>query len=136
MQACRLAGHHFFVEPDDSASANFPNDLLAQLSKIPLDGVILPPPSVDRRELLDVLEQRRMPYVPIAPGIEIDRAPSEAIDERSGAAAMAEHLLSLGRRRIGFVAGPEAHIAESTGPAARAIEPSPAPSVGRLDGKS
>jgi len=74
---------------------------------------VLAPPSADRVELLDALDEWALPYVRLAPGFEIERAPSVATDEYRGAAAMAEHLLSLGHRRIGFVAGPENHIAAS-----------------------
>jgi LacI family transcriptional regulator len=85
--------------------------LRAQLSKVALDGVVLAPPSADRRDLLDALEQWGVPYVRIAPGVDVERAPSVAIDEYAATLAVAEHLLSLGHRRIGFVAGPENHLA-------------------------
>jgi LacI family transcriptional regulator len=109
--ACREAGYHFFIEPFDPRGPEFPGNLRAQLSKLALDGVVLAPPSADRRELLDALEEWEIPYVRIAPGIDPGRAPSVATDEYHGAFAMAEHLLSLGHRQIGFVAGPESHIA-------------------------
>lgn len=109
--ACREAGYHFFIEPYDPRSASFPNDLRAQLSKLALDGVVLAPPTADRIELLDALDEWAIPYVRLAPGIDVERAPSVVSDEYRGAFAMAEHLLALGHRRIGFVAGPEAHIA-------------------------
>lgn len=109
--ACREAGYHFFIEPFDASSESFPNDLRAQLSKLPLDGVVLAPPSADNVELLDALAEWGIPFVRIAPGIDVERAPSVATDEYRGALAMADHLLSLGHRRIGFVGGPEAHIA-------------------------
>lgn len=109
--ACREAGYHFFIEPYDPHSESFPNDLRAQLSKLALDGVVLAPPTADRVELLDALEEWAIPYVRLAPGIDVERAPSVVSDEYRGATAMAEHLLSFGHRRIGFVAGPQAHIA-------------------------
>jgi LacI family transcriptional regulator len=109
--ACRDVGDHFFVEPYDHGSENFPNDLRAQLAKMSLDGVVLAPPSADRLDLLDALERWNVPYIRIAPGLERTRAPSVATDEYRGTLAIAEHLLSLGHRRIGMVAGPENHIA-------------------------
>jgi LacI family transcriptional regulator len=109
--ACREAGYHFFVEPYDPASANFPNDLRAQLSKLALDGVVLAPPSSDRPALMGALEEWGIPYVRIAPGIHPDRAASVATHEYDGTVQMAEHLLALGHRRIGMVCGPDDHIA-------------------------
>jgi LacI family transcriptional regulator len=111
LAACRDFGYHFFIEPYDATSAGWQDRLRAQLSKIAIDGVVLAPPLADRLELLDMLEAWNLPYVRIAPGSEIERAPLVATDEFAAALAMAEHLLSLGHRRIGFVAGPEAHIA-------------------------
>jgi LacI family transcriptional regulator len=111
LQACREAGYHFFIEPYDPGSGNFPNDLRAQLSRLALDGVVLAPPSADRIELLDALEAWSIPYVRIAPGIDADRAPSVSTDEYRGTLAIAEHLLALGHKRIGFVGGPQPHIA-------------------------
>ena len=109
--ACRDVGYHFFIEPYAPRSPSFPNDLRAQLSKLALDGVVLAPPTADRIELLDALDEWAVPYVRLAPGLDTERAPLVTSDEYRGATAMAEHLLSLGHRRIGFVAGPESHIA-------------------------
>ena len=109
--ACREAGYHFFVEPYDPASANFPNDLRAQLSKLALDGVVLAPPSSDRPALMGALEEWGIPYVRIAPGIHPDRAASVATREYDGTVQMAGHLLALGHRRLGMVCGPDDHIA-------------------------
>ncbi|MBO9498104.1 MAG: LacI family DNA-binding transcriptional regulator [Novosphingobium sp.] len=109
--ACREAGYHFFVEPYDPASPNFFNDLRAQLSKVALDGVLLAPPSSDRRELLDALDELGIPYVRIAPGTDPERSASVSTDEYHGTMQMVDHLLSLGHRKIGMICGPEEHIA-------------------------
>jgi len=111
LMACREAGYHFFIEPFEPSSATLLNDLRGQLSRISVDGLVLSPPSADRGALLDALEAWNMPYVRIAPGVELDRAPSVATDEFGGTVAMTEHLIALGHRRIGFVSGPDAHIA-------------------------
>jgi len=114
LMACREAGYHFFIEPFERSSPTLLSDLRGQFSKIPVDGLVLAPPSADRTDLLDALETWNMPYVRIAPGIEPERAPSVATDEFGGTIAMTEHLIELGHRRIAFVSGPEAHIAAGT----------------------
>ncbi|MBT2134457.1 LacI family DNA-binding transcriptional regulator [Croceibacterium sp. LX-88] len=111
LTACREFGYHFFVEPYDFRSTAFPGELRAQLSKVALDGVVLAPPSSDRLALLDALEDLGLPYVRIAPGTEVGRAPSVSTHEYEGTVEMAEHLVSLGHRRIGMICGPETHIA-------------------------
>jgi DNA-binding LacI/PurR family transcriptional regulator len=54
---------------------------------------------------VDFLHRRRLPlvYVDQDPA---DDYPSVNVDDRGGARAAARHLLDLGHRRIGFVAGP------------------------------
>jgi LacI family transcriptional regulator len=113
LQACRDAGYHFFIEPFDPHAASWSGDLRNQLAKIAVDGVVLAPPSADRTPLLDALDSWNIPYVRIAPGTDLDRAPSVAMDEYGGTVAMTEHLLGLGHRRFAFVSGPDAHIAAS-----------------------
>jgi LacI family transcriptional regulator len=113
LRACREAGYHFFIEPFDPRAPTWSGDLRNQLTKIAVDGVVLAPPAADRLALLEALESWNIPYVRIAPGTEIDRAPSVAMDEYGGTVAMTEHLLALGHRRFAFVSGPEAHIAAS-----------------------
>ena len=107
--ACQEQGHRFLVEIIDKASPSLDAQLSAQ--RLHVDGVILAPPLADNLSVLAALEHNALPYVRISPGVELDRAPAVTADEYGGALAMAEHLLALGHRRIGFIHGPPHHVA-------------------------
>jgi LacI family transcriptional regulator len=69
--------------------------------------VIILPPVSEHNDLAGVLERAQIPYVRLA-SIALDTADRVVVaNERLAVAAMAEYLVSLGHRRIGFIAGPE-----------------------------
>jgi LacI family transcriptional regulator len=110
MSTCRNAGYHLLVEQIEDGDATR-RTVEASLSAVRVDGVILTPPVTDRREVLDALDERGVPYVRIAPAENLDRGPYLYIDEEQAAFDMTSHLLSLGHRRIGFVKGHPDHSA-------------------------
>ena len=75
-----------------------------------LAGVIVTPPLSDDRHVLSLIEQRRLPYVRIAPMLDPDRASTVTMDEYDAARAITDHLLEKGHRRIGFLRGPRVHL--------------------------
>ncbi|WP_404477899.1 LacI family DNA-binding transcriptional regulator [Novosphingobium sp. BL-52-GroH] len=70
-----------------------------------IDGVILPPPLCDVADLHGLLVDAGVPAVAVASGRPPIALSSVNIDDRAAARAMTGHLVSLGHRRIGFVAG-------------------------------
>ncbi|MGB3805975.1 MAG: LacI family DNA-binding transcriptional regulator [Erythrobacter sp.] len=90
------------------------DDLARHLQRTGLDAAILAPPAADQRELLDVLERRRIRYARITPHEEVNRGIVATTDERAGARAIADHLLRLGHRRIGIIKGDPSHQASRT----------------------
>src|SRR5581483_5003589 len=85
----------------------------ALLSAVQLDGVILTPPLSDSRPLLDLLAERGMPHVRIAPASDLERGPCVYTDERRAAYEMTTHLQRLGHERIAYVQGRPDHAATS-----------------------
>ncbi len=109
LTACRKAGYHLVVEAVDIAAADLDAELEGLLTTLTVDGVILTPPHVDNPVILQALERAGITYVRIAPGSALDRSLHVDADEQSAARAMTNHLLDLGHRRIGFIAGPSGH---------------------------
>lgn len=109
--ACQKAGYRLSIELVDSSPGAAPPALPPSITAAEIDGVLVAPPLSDSVEIKQALETARIPYVLIAPGRDTDRALSVATDEYGGAAAMTEHLLALGHRRVAFIRGPERHLA-------------------------
>lgn len=70
-----------------------------------VDGIVLPPPLSDSPPVLEVLANAGVPVVAVATGRAPEWALSVSIDDKEAAAAMTEHLIGLGHRRIGFITG-------------------------------
>ncbi|MXO60118.1 substrate-binding domain-containing protein [Altererythrobacter salegens] len=73
-------------------------------------GVILTPPLSDDRHVLGLIEERKLPYVRIAPMLDLSRGCTVIMDEYDAARAITDYLLQRGHRRIGFVRGPNVHL--------------------------
>ncbi|WP_332878459.1 LacI family DNA-binding transcriptional regulator [Massilia sp. S19_KUP03_FR1] len=70
-----------------------------------LDGIILPPPLCDSRALIDCIVKAGVPAVVVACGAPDARLGAVGIDDHEAARRMTCHLVELGHRRIGFIAG-------------------------------
>ena len=70
-----------------------------------VDGIILPPPLCDSKQLIDLITDAGTPAVTVACGQPDLRISGVSIDDYAAAHAMACHLIALGHQRIGFVAG-------------------------------
>lgn len=82
-----------------------PVELARHLVAHRVEGVILPPPLCENANLLAALEQARLPMVQVATGVPHPGAFSVGIDDESAAYAITSHLIALGHKRIGLIAG-------------------------------
>ena len=73
-------------------------------------GIVLTPPLSDDRHILNLIEERGLPYVRIAPMLDLERGSTVIMDEYDAARAITDLLLQKGHRRIGFVRGPNHHL--------------------------
>jgi len=108
LEACEEAGYGLSMHlgaPDQPDLVRKAKDFARQ-SRV--DGLILMPPVGDVAVLLDALEEMNLPFVRLAP---LDGRPGMgvSIDDCRAASQVVEHLLGLGHRRIGFVAGDPTH---------------------------
>ncbi|KQS05369.1 LacI family transcriptional regulator [Sphingomonas sp. Leaf357] len=91
------------VEHCDLSDA--PQALVRRLSAHRVDAVLVPPPLCDDAELLAALLAAGLPMAQIATGRPVAFAHAVTIDDERAAYAMTAHLIALGHRRIGFIAG-------------------------------
>jgi len=90
------------AEPDGSAAV-----LRAMRGRV--DALLLMAPHVDNEDLVDALPPG-LPTLLINTRGHHERCPGIHLDNAAGAAAVAEHLLALGRRQIIHIAGPSGNI--------------------------
>ncbi|WP_300544958.1 LacI family DNA-binding transcriptional regulator [Maricaulis sp.] len=109
LNRCRKAGYHLIVESCGSADQDWESSIADMLRTSNFDGVIIPPPVCDNTAVLDAVEAAKLPHVRISPDTQLDRSPRVVTDDREASRRMADYLLGLGHRRIGFIQGPEGH---------------------------
>lgn len=104
MLTCQAHGYRLIVELVDTHSDQIERELLAAIAALQPDGVILTPPHSQNRAIGALLERQGIRFARIGstapgPGIML------TMDDERAARLATEHLLSLGHRRIGFIAG-------------------------------
>ncbi|MEW9570319.1 LacI family DNA-binding transcriptional regulator [Rhodanobacter sp. Si-c] len=108
LEACEAQHYSMMVQPLVSASPDFVERIDDILSRHQPDGLILTPPITDHPRLLEHLRKSGLPFASIAP-----HHPKDCIGvmlrEREAAAAMVDHLVSLGHRRIAHILGDPKH---------------------------
>jgi len=111
--ACREYGYHLIVEPLESNSPQVEEEISKLISRLRVDGVILAPPLCDNADVVGLLAQKNIPYVPIAPSAVHGTVPIVKMDDVKAAQEITEHLTSLGHKDIGFVKGHPRHSASA-----------------------
>lgn len=110
-EACRERGYYLLPEPVDHTSP----DCLARIERFVdssgVDGVILTPPLCDDPRILEMLRAREVPFVLISPLASDPDVPQVRMHQKEAGRQMTQHLISLGHKRIAFVAGPPSHMA-------------------------
>lgn len=108
LEACEAQRYSMLVQPLDSSAADFVTKVEDLLSRHQPDGLILTPPLTDHAPLLACLRQRELPFASIAPH-HPKGCIGATLHEREAAAAMVDHLVALGHRRIAHILGDPAH---------------------------
>ncbi len=93
--ACNTQGYRLLFEQLPAGSTGVAQ-LASALGAIAPDGVILLPPLDSRRDLAALIESRALPLERITPATQPRDNPGEAA---------ARHLVSLGHKQVGFIAG-------------------------------
>ncbi len=107
MKRCKEAGLHLVVEHFDRSTEL--DEIESFLTKLKLSGAILTPPACDNKVLLAALARKKVPTVRISPSEQYPGMPSVKIDDYQAARTVTDHLISLGHKEIGFIAGDLEH---------------------------
>ncbi len=105
LMECRQAGCHLLIELVDVASDTLKRDILAMVSSLRPDGLILTPPVSDCAVVLSALDSRGVAYVRLGAETEPSRGRRVYMDDHRAAYDMTAYLARMGHRDIGFVVG-------------------------------
>lgn len=104
MLKCAENGYRLIVELVDTHSDHIERELLAAIAALQPDGIILTPPHSQNQRIINLLDEHKISIARIGSLIEGPGLCLTMDDERAARLAT-EHLLALGHRRIGFIAG-------------------------------
>ncbi|KRC82576.1 LacI family transcriptional regulator [Sphingomonas sp. Root241] len=82
---------------------------IAQFIRRRTDGIVVPAPLCDRRDVHELLSEAEVPAVLLAANDPSYEFHAVRIDDHSAARRMTQHLLQSGHRRIGFILGNPQH---------------------------
>lgn len=104
MLKCAEHGYRMLFELVDTHSDHVERELLAAIAALQPDGIILTPPHSDNPQIVDLLADQGIPFARIG-SIELGAGIAISMDDAGSARLATRHLIELGHRRIGFIAG-------------------------------
>jgi LacI family transcriptional regulator len=112
MLKCAEHGYRMIFELVDTHSDHVERELGAAITAVQPDGVILTPPHSENPLITGLLAKRKIPFARIGsitpgPGIAM------TMGDEGSACIATEHLISLGHKRIGFIAGSDEYSLSS-----------------------
>lgn len=104
-RGARENGYQLVFEPLERNGKALGATLRQLVIQSNLEGVIVPPPLCDDRDVLNVLSELDRPFARISPSTQPSLGLSVSMDDLTAARAMTEHLIELGHRRIAHIMG-------------------------------
>jgi LacI family transcriptional regulator len=106
MLTCAEHGYRMIVELVDTHSDHIERELLAAIAALQPDGVVLTPPHSQNETIMRLLDEHGISFARVGslragPGFRL------TMDDEGAARSATQHLIGLGHRRIGFIAGPD-----------------------------
>jgi LacI family transcriptional regulator len=112
LRACSSLGYELVTRAVDPANEKRGHLLSSIIERERPAGIVLPPPLSDDVDLLLGLKEAGVRVDAVSAGEESrDVVSSAGIDERAGGETLGRYLVSLGHRQVGFLKGPEDHLA-------------------------
>jgi LacI family transcriptional regulator len=103
-------GYELVVHACDVENENLIDDLKRFVNRAHLDGVIILPPVSDIAGIGRELEKAGCRYVRVTSDVSDETSRLVVTDYLSAISDMTRHLVDLGHRDIGFIAGPSTHL--------------------------
>ncbi len=107
---CRPKGYELVIHPCDKEEESNVATIIRFISRLKIDGVFLLPPLSESNELAQELDRVGCNYVRLLSKDVDGDANVITLQDKAGVKGAVQHLLDLGHRDIGYVAGPENQI--------------------------
>lgn len=111
LEMCRPHGYELVIHPGEFRDGDLANEISELILDRRIDGVLLSPPISDHMEAIALLKEAGIPLVRIAPTIDKAAHPFVETNDLDASFELAEVLIGLGHRRIGFITGHPDHRA-------------------------
>jgi len=104
MLKCAEHRYRMLIELVDTRDEHVEREIKAAIAALQPDGIILTPPHSHNPKVIEILDEKRIPFVRMG-----SRRPGQGVpismDDEDAARLATHHLHALGHRRIGFIAG-------------------------------
>jgi LacI family transcriptional regulator, galactose operon repressor len=111
MARCREERFQLIMHHCSGRGADLAADIAALVDQTHVDGLVLTPPLSSSKELIEMLDERSLPFVRIAPNRLKHPSPFVDVDDQAAAREMTEYLIGIGHRRVAFIVGNPDHYA-------------------------
>lgn len=113
LERCKADGYNLIIHPEDHDNDGLLVNVENVLTEANLDGVILTPPFSDMVALLDLLQNKKIPFVRIGATLPFTEMPAVISNDTEASYQMCRYLISLGHTQIGFIKGhPDHHVSQ------------------------
>lgn len=109
LKACEDEGFTLLLRPLTLPDPNIAETVTQFVLQTRVDGLLLPAPLSDMKDVLDVLREQSVPFALMAPTTPVEDAINILCAEEEASFQLTLHLLELGHRRLGFIKGHPDH---------------------------
>jgi LacI family transcriptional regulator len=112
LSACKQQGFELLIHPCDAKNKNITEEVVNMVKHARIAGLILTPPLSEMPEFVKSLVALDVKVVRIMSGdvAPDDLSPCVMVNDRDAAQTITQHLIDLGHKDIGFIAGDAKHM--------------------------
>jgi LacI family transcriptional regulator len=111
LSACHNAHYELLIHPCDYRKRNIADEIRAVVDQTRPAGIILAAPLSNMPKIVRAIESTDTPMARLSAGSNAKKGLSIATNDREVCAEMTRYLVSLGHKRIAFIAGHKSHKA-------------------------
>lgn len=111
LSACKKQGFELLIHPCDAKAENLLDEITKMVKHSRIAGLVLTPPFSEQPEFVQQMKDLDIEVVRIVSGdiAPDDIAPCIMVNDNAAAHSITQHLINLGHKNIGFIAGEAEH---------------------------